>query len=231
MTLAGRLEKIETRLTPKQGVLLWLKEKQGAFKDFKEWTAFETSTDVLRRTVENVGKGVRDSLKFSKKEEEIARIELGARNQTKFLSTLPLVLNWEASTDGSKDWLLIQLLQEQHRAMAAELKAQGSFECDGWKWWRKTLVALLRRLWRQQAIVEAISARYFDQSPVLFCKQEQELKESIGSGEFLVQLYNFNKPRDRHLPAIDLKAQWRSAEQELPGEVRRFLRRVKSMCL
>ncbi len=67
MTLAGRLEKIETRLTPKRGVLLWLKEKQEAFEDFKEWTVFETSTDVLRRTVENVGKAVRDSLKYYKK--------------------------------------------------------------------------------------------------------------------------------------------------------------------
>jgi hypothetical protein len=229
MTLAGRLEKIETRLTPKQAVLLWLKEQQENFEDFADYQTGSRSA-ALVRIADNVAKAVRESLKYKRKKEEIARIELGARRQTSFLFTLPVVLNAQVSTNASKDWLLLQLLQEQRLRMAKPYKEDGVFDREEWNHWRKTLLAVLRRMWRLKATIEAVNLRYFNGCQILFDRQKTDLDENIASAECLAQVYSMTKPQGGTLPAISLAAQRRSAEHQVPDAVSELLSEVRSMC-
>jgi len=229
MTLARRLEKIETRLTPKQAVLLWWKEQQENFKDFEDCQTGARSA-ALVRIADNVAKAVRESLKYKKEEDEIARIELGARKQTSFLSALLVTLNALVSMNAKKDWLSLQLLQEQRLRMAKLCKERRVFDREEWNHWRKTLIAILRRMWKLKATIEAVSLRYYNGCQILFHIQKTELDENIASAKSLAQLYNISKPREGSLPGINLAAHWTSAEQEVPEAVSKLLSDIRSTC-
>ncbi len=221
MTLARRLERIESRLTPRQAVLLWLKEAQEEFEDFRQYQAVlaeaPRSADPLIQIPNRVAKAVRESLKYSREEEEIARFELGARRQTSFLFALLLILNRQLVVNGPGDCLWINLLEEQTLRMGLQWRDHDRIDREKWKLWRENLIALRCDLWRLKATVEAVSLRYFGGSQILFSKQEWDLNERIARTEFLAQLYNMNKRLARSLAGgINLAALRRSTEREVP---------------
>jgi hypothetical protein len=235
MSLTRRLAKIETRLTPKQAVLYWLKEARESFKDFAAYYTTELAAgpalaNLPTKIPDKVAQAVRESLRWKKSDEDIARFELEARRQTNFLLLLLISLNAELSSSISKDWLRIQLLREQHFAMAHQYKEHGLFDREEWEWWRKTLIVILCRLWRQKATTEVVSLRYYDGSGILFDKQESELQDCIATAERLAKLYNVNRRRARTLPVIDLAAVRHSTELEVPAALRELVNPVWSTC-
>jgi hypothetical protein len=234
MTLAGRLERIETRLTPKQAVLYWLKEAQEDYENFDDYLA-ELATQPSSaapwiKIPHNVAKAVRDSLRYRKCDDEIARIALRAKRRTHFLVVVPFRLNGELSVNATQDWLSVQLLQEQRVRMAEQYREHGGFDREEWEWWQKTLLALLRRLWRLKATIEAVSLRYYHGSGILFGGQERDLNECIARAECLAQVYNVNTRQGITLPAVNLAAHRRSAEREVPDAVCKLVSEVRAIC-
>lgn len=192
MSKAKRLKQIETTLTPKQAVLLWLKEAQqmGLLAYMEQQFNTPMHNAPRARLTEMVGKAVCEGLQKQGMEyQRIMRVAREAKKQTDFLVVLALDLQQEVHFECTLNEPYIELLYEKFRRMLEHF-VQGKFAPSVWKQWRKVLIVKLMNLWRLRDTLEAISKKYFDHHAILFSEDARDLDSQIRILEELVAHYN-----------------------------------------
>jgi len=106
-----RLIRIETSLTPKQAVMLWLREEhQGKVSDeYARWLIQRPASAAPRP---RVGKQVADAIRAAMKGQEPARINQAVRQGQMYADFLVLLVNrtkWAILNDSQVRWLKIAL--------------------------------------------------------------------------------------------------------------------------
>lgn len=223
MSPLQRLRRIETSLTPRQAVLLWLKEAQQlGFLGYTEKSLSSTMHEAPRaRLTEMVGKAVRESLcEQGMKRELILPAEREARKQTDFLIILIRNLHWEVHEECTLDAPYIVLLYEKFKRMLEHYTQRAAkFDPEIWEIWRAILIRRLTRMRQLSETVVAISERYFDGHPLLFPEEANTLDNNIDALEKLTKHYN---SLEGGLPAwttIDVEALASSIREQLSAQI------------
>ena len=224
MNFAKRLTRIETSLTPKQAVLLWLKETLPLGRDdwtVRAWRAPLHETPRFRISL-MVEKAVRDSLgKKGLKPEFIARVALEAQKEADFLFVLIRNVRDDVASDSLLRGIQLLLLCEKLDRMLEHFVEHERFDPEAWDKWQAALINTITPLWQQRAIIAAISARFYDQHPILFAEEENGLEQDIRMAEALATQYNSLEGGLPSWTALDLIALQSSVEAEVPAAVDR----------
>lgn len=234
MSLAKRLRKIETSLTPKQALLLWLKEAQelGVIEHLEK--SFKSPAHELPRArlTEMVGKAVRESLcKQGLKRELIVHAEQEARKQTYFLIVLVRDLQQAVDLECLLNAPYIVLLYEKLKRMLEQFTQCDSFEAVMWDMWRAVLIRRLCAMWRLRQTIMDISERYFDNHPLLFPEDTSTLEDQIHSLEESIKHYNSLEAELPVWTAIDVDALASSVREQVVEEVSERVANAKSTTL
>ena len=222
MSLAKRLARVETSLTPKQAVLLWLKEVQQLDHEAFLEKSFKCPMHEAprNRIPEMAEKAVRDSLsKKGMKPELIARAEVEAWKQADSLVVLVFNLNDQVQQNFLQSWPRLLYLCVQLRWMGEQFDEHGVFNAAEWDTWREILIATLARMWLLRATIAAVSEQHYDSHSVLFLEQETDLNQCIHGAEFMAKLYNDLEGVLPSRTAIDLTALQSSIEAQVPAAV------------
>lgn len=226
MNLAKRLTKIEASLTPKQAVLLWLKETRQLGHDdwtVRAWKAPFHETPRFRISV-MVEKAVRDSLgKKGLKPEFITRVALEAQKEADFFLVLIRHVREEVALDSPLRGLQLLLLNEKLARMLEHFVEHDIFDPEAWDEWRTALMNTISPLWQLRATIAAISARFYDHHPILFAEEENGLNQDIRMAETLAAQYNSLEGGLPSWTALDLGALQSSVEAEVPAAVDRWV--------
>jgi hypothetical protein len=214
------LVKVETSLTPKQAVLLWLKEAQqfdsGEFLEKSFKGPMHEAPRV--RIPEMAEQAVRDSLsKKGMKPELISKAALEAWKQADFMFVLVHRLNEEIMLDARQSTPYLKLLLVELGWMEYKHEEHGIF--TAWGGWRALLLDTLAPMLLLRTTIEAISEQYYDNHSVLFPDQETRLNRGIGFAEMLAKGYNNLEGALPSWSEIDLAALQSSIEAEVPAEV------------
>lgn len=222
MSVAKRLARIETSLTPKQAVLLWLKEAQQFDSDEYAEKIFTAPThEAPRNRVPRMAEeAVRGSLaKTAMEPKLIAKAELEAWKQADSLVVLVLNLNEQVQLDSRQSFPQLAFLWVQLRWMAEQHDEHGVFNATEWGDWRELLINTLVRTRLLRATIAAISERYYDSHSVLLHDHESSLDLCNQGAEQLVSAYNNLEGLLPCWTAIDLAALQSSIEAQVPVAV------------
>ena len=235
MSFERRLTKIETSLTPKQAVLLWLKEVQplGRTKCLEKalTTGAIHETPCARISIA-AANAVRESLsKQGVKEEVIASAARAARKQADFLFVLLSNLHYSVDILGTINGLRVAFLHEKYSHMLEQYLADRSLDQNDWNRWRANLIDTLAAMWRLRDTASEISTRYYDCHPLLFPENESSLTEDIRLLESLLQHYNSLQGMLPVCTAIDSDALLLSVRKDVPAEVERLAANALSTIL
>jgi hypothetical protein len=187
------LTKVETSLTPKQAVLLWLREAQQLDSDEYTEKALKTPLHeaVLVRIPNIAKRAVRDSLeRKAMAPERIEQAALEAWKQARFLIVLVLELNSETLQDAVQTAPELKLLLFHLRWLEEQLGEHGVSVAAEWELWRDLLIRTLTRLWLLRATIAAVNQQYYDGHSILFLDREYHLNMSIELAEKLARAYN-----------------------------------------
>jgi len=224
MNFAKRLTRIETSLTPKQAVLLWLKETLPLGRDdwtVRAWRAPLHETPRFRISL-MVEKAVRKSLsQKGMKEEFIAHVVLEAQKEVDFLFVLISDVRQDLALDSPLTGFQLLLLNEKLARMLEHFVEHERFDPEGWDEWRAALINTITPLWQQRAIIAAISARFYDHHPILFAEEQNGLEHDIRMAEALATQYNSLEGGLPSWTTLDLVALQSSVEAEVPAAVDR----------
>lgn len=231
---AKRLKQIETTLTPKQSVLLWLKETQQmglvAYTE-KQFTSPMCEAPKTRLT-EMVGKAVYErQIKQGIAPTIAMNFAREARNQTDFLVLLVIELHKDVHLECTLNEPYILLLNEKFERMLEHFVLQDKSELAAWERWRRVLTERLRSLWRLRGTVGALSERYFDLNPLLFPEDASSLDEHIRALEELVNHCNRLKGELPSWSAIELDPLASSVHDQITPEVAARVANAKSTTL
>jgi hypothetical protein len=193
VNLAKRLTRIETSLTPKQAVLLWLKEAQQL--DLKELLEKSFTCPMHEappvRIPEMVEKAVCDTLsKKGMKPESIAHAALEAWKQADFLFVLLCDVQQEVMSFSFQNCPYVLLLHEKLCRMLEHFCEDETFDPEAWDMWRMVLIDRLTSAWLLRETIKKVSEKYYDNSPLLFSGDENGFNRSIDSLETLANRYN-----------------------------------------
>jgi hypothetical protein len=233
MNFAKRLEKIETSLTPKQAVLLWLKEVQQADEKHRENTLWALMPEaVWNRLSKIVEAQWRDTRNRISKNVDAILVSIGKGGRSPDFSPEPLLERWEQA-----DFLVV-LVQQLNADIVLDSRETGQnlsalfgglgemgrehkepalfAECGGW---RAGFVDTLTRLWLLKATIQAISKQYYDNHSILFADEETTLEEGIEFAESLANWYNHLEGALPGWTAIDLADLQSSIAAKVPAAV------------
>jgi len=220
MSFRKRLTRIETSLTPKQAVLLWLKEVQQLDpNEFDEKVLKCPMHEAPRvRIPEMAEKAVRDSLrKKGLKPESVSEAALEAWKQADFMLVLVYLLNEEIRQEARVSTPCLRLLLVELGWMEEKHQEHGLF--TAWGGWRALFINTMTRTLLLRATIEAISKRMYDNHSLLFPDVETSLNHRIEWAELLAGGYNALEGVLPSRTAIDLAALRSSIEAEVPAEV------------
>ena len=232
MSLRKRLIKIETALTPKQAVLLWLKEVQQLDpNEFAERFFKCPMHEAPRvRIPEMAEKAVRDSLrKKGLKPESVSEAAHEAWKRADFMLVLVYLLNDEIVQDARVSTPCLRLLLVELGWMEEKHKEHGLF--TAWGGWRALFINTMTRTLLLRATIEAISERMYDNHSILFPGVETSLNHRIKWAELLAASYNALEGVLPSWTAIDLAALRSSIEAEVPAEVAKQVAHAKAKTL
>jgi len=184
VNLGKRLQRIETSLTPKQAVLLWLKGmlELDCVSYLEKSFAASPSEAPRFRIAEMVGQAVSKSLSQQKMKPELtAQVVRDAQKQADVLIVLVSHLQKCVRSECTFNAPHVLLLYEKLSRMLEQFVHQGRFEPEAWDLWRAVLMKRLLTMWQLREAIVAISARYYDGHPLLFAKDESRLNQDIPS--------------------------------------------------
>lgn len=218
MTLKKRLERIETSLTPKQAVLLFLKEilelgPEGYLRMI--WLDRKKPWELVSSAVEDA---IRQSLKGASRS-TVYRIVREAKNQADVLVLLIFNLHERVQSELSLDQPYEALLREQFRRMLREFGHEEKFQPEEWNSWRTLLIERLVRMRQLKETVATISTRHFDRHQLLFAAHEQRLSRAIVLLQELVKDYNSFAIDEFALTPIEIDAELNRRAKQLELQV------------
>jgi hypothetical protein len=169
-----RLTRIETSLTPKQAVLLWLRqEHQGrTSREYLRYTLQQPSSARPRTRVETQ---VINAIRPAMKGQEAGRIHQAVRQAQMYADFLILLVSRTNSVildDSRCRWLQIALLYEQLRNAALS-----NDNAKALNKWTGRLRELVTDVCAIQAASELIRDRFFDGECILFSDAIEDLEQ------------------------------------------------------
>jgi hypothetical protein len=169
-----RLIRIETAITPKQAVLLWLRQEyQGKTSaDYARWLIGRPFMEAPRI---RVGRQVVGAIREAMKGQDCVRIQRAARQgrmETDFLILLVLRVNNAILDHSHTRWLQLALLFEQYRN--ADL-----WDSERTNDWGVRIREFATELFSIQAASELIRDRYFDGAFILARDATEDLEQQI----------------------------------------------------
>jgi hypothetical protein len=232
MSLANRLTKIETSLTPKQAVLFWLKEvRQSDPDEYREKALrapFRESPQV--RIPQMAEDAVRNALRRKGWTwESASRPAFEAWKEACFLLDLVHQLNLEVRLDELHSRPDLMFLLVELAWMEQEHEEHGLITALGG--WRTLFIKTLTGMLLLKTTIQAISKQYYDNHSILFPDEEAALKLGIGCAEDLATGYNALEGLLPSWTAIDLPALKSSIEAEIPAAVGEQVARAKAKTL
>lgn len=234
MSQEKRVKRIETSLTPKQAVLLWLKESQQLGLVAYTEKQFNSPMHEAPRTqlTETVGSAVSEKLrKQGMKAQFISCFARQARKETDFLIVLAMDLQNEVHHECVVNEPYFMLLWEKLKRMLEHLTLQNRFEPEIWELWRGVLILRLRTLLLLRDILGAISERYFDHQPLLFREETTDFEAHIRALEELVKHYNCLKGGIPVWTAIEFNTRVSEFKEQVAYGMRRRVANAKSTTL
>jgi hypothetical protein len=229
-----RLQRIETSLTPKQAVLLWLKGmlESDNVSYLEKLFAAPRNEGTRSRMSQAVGEAVRKSLIQQRTTPELMeRIVRDAQKQADVLVILIRDLHNRVHVECTVNAPYIALLYDKLRLLLVQHVHQGEFEPEAWDLWRAVLMKRLTTMCQLRDAIAAISARYYDGHPVLFVNDDSNLNRQIASLEHLTELYN---ELENGLPvwiAINFDAGSFSMREQLSAVVAEYVAMAESITL
>jgi len=182
-----RLTHIETSLTPKQAVLLWLRqEHQG--RTLLEYARYMMRQPPTARPRTRVEGQVADAIRAAKKGQDAGRIHQAVRQGQMYADFLILLVSRMNSVilDGSRShWLQIALLYEQLRNAALiddEEKTVNE--------WAVRLRELATELFSLRRASELIQNKYFEGEGILFEDAIEDLAQQTTIVETMMHNYD-----------------------------------------
>ncbi len=213
MSIAKRLIKIETSLTPTEAVLLWLQEGQDNLDPRYD---FLTHDQPQERIPQNVMAAVQeDCKKEALPPDMIKRSAIEAWEQTAFLVALVIECHG----------FIIKVLRSEALHLFLKRAEMMFFQVDTVRWTgpeteplRNLLVEVIGKTWRGRSVVAEISRKYYDGHLVLDRPTQNALTGRINDVAESFRTYKAFEKLPSWKP-IDLAALHRSNEEQVPGIV------------
>jgi hypothetical protein len=180
VNLGKRLQRIETSLTPKQAVLLWLKGmlELGLVSYLEKSFAALPNEAPRARIGEMVGQALRKSLSQQRmKPELMASVVRDAQKQADALIVLIRQLHQCVHLECTVSAPYIVLLYETFKRLLEQFVHQDRFEPEAWDLWRAVLMKRLITMWQLREAIAVISASYYDGHPLLLAEDESKLNQ------------------------------------------------------
>jgi hypothetical protein len=221
MTLLKRLQRIETSLTPREAVLLWLKGMLELSHESYLEKVFADPRNPRLLLLKAVAEAVRENLTGPPlKPELLEHAVREAQKQADVLITLILDLHDRVRSECRLNHPYAELLFERFQRMLLEQIVQHDrSQPDAWDSWRKLLTERLSAMWQLRKTVVAINARFFDGHPLLFAADKDMLNCQIVLLEDLRKTYN---GLEHDLPgwtALNIDAQSSSMREQVEAKV------------
>jgi hypothetical protein len=232
MSQDKRVKKLETSLTPKQRILLWLEEalKFENSEYFEQLFTSPTSGSLRHEIADNVALAVGPHLKNSDwNARGAAGAELQAEKRVTFLMVLAFETNFAVQLQQSQPYAA--LLGLQLPLMCKEFQEQGIADSAAWNTWRSTLINQLRDLWLLRSMINKIREQYFDGHDILFVDNASILAKSIEFMDYIVEFYNSlggNPPAWHAIDTVNLQTE---VEGQVPAAVERTVAVAKATTL
>jgi len=234
MSVARRLKEVVTSLTPKQAVLLWLKEAQHlGVVGYLEKSYNSRACELPRaRLPEMVGNAVRESLgKQGVEAQSIEHAVREAQKQTDCLVVLIRDLHRVVTLECIVNPPYILLLHEKFRRLLEHFVHSEKFEPMSWEIWRSILIQRLSCMWRLKETIAGVSEKYFDHHPLLFPEDAETFNSQIDALEELAKHYNSFKGGFPGWTAIESGALACSLHEQVLAEVEERVARARSTTL
>ena len=176
------LTRIETALTPKQAVLLWLQENKGKTSDeYSRWLLSHPRSASPRPKVEaRVAEAIRSAMK-GKEPNQISQAIRQGQMEADFLILLVNRTNTAILDESQTRWLRIALLYERLRNAALS-----NDESDWAPTWTVSLRSLAIDVFSLQTACELIREEYFDGVCILLKDAREDLEQQARTVQQLI---------------------------------------------
>lgn len=191
MTLRKRLQKIETSLTPKEAVFLWLKEMLELSHETYVEKMFADPRNPRVLVARTVGEAIRENLSDPPLEPELLEQAVRkAQKEADMLIVLLLDLHDHVRSKCELNSVQAQVVDERFMHLLQTYVYEGRFEPCKWDSWRALLSDNLIAMRQLRETVASISDSYYDSHPLLFAADEEKLNGVIVRLEDLTNDYN-----------------------------------------
>jgi hypothetical protein len=183
----SRLTRIEASLTPKQAVLMWLRqEHQGKSSDeYVRWLIQRPPSCAPRPRLE---KQVAETIRVAMKGQDLARVQQAVRQAQMYADFLILLVNktnWAVLADSRSRWLEIALLYEQLRNVALS-----DDEEEAINQWAVHVREFAIEMLSLQETTELIQNKYFDGEFILLQDAVRNMQQQIQIVRKLLEAYD-----------------------------------------
>jgi len=226
-TSKRRLKKIEISLTPKEAVLLWLKNATTQAEDWTTYIAdrFSRGEKPPRDEIADQIEGAIHQAMKGEKADQVDQAIRQAVREGDFLFMLFFRVNIEVMAESKANMLQVSLLAEQ---------IQGIFERDSFSDekrisdqtrvadWRARALSYTGEIYCTQATIEVLERRYFDGASILVPDVADELQHQLEMLRQIISVYNdtIQVRLDRYQDQESLAAEKPEADDERPSSLR-----------
>jgi hypothetical protein len=182
-TTENRIDKIEKSLTPRQAIVVWMKEAHqfNSLSEYAVWSAGrpeEEPTD-LKRLTQRVEIAVRDRMK-GEHEVRVQRAVRAAVSEVGFLYFRCLAVNGQFAAQCQSIALLGVLSRERASAALRETTGtQSPVDRDRYDTWHEDFRSYAIQVFALKAAIEQIAKEYFDNNQVLWKSFTEQLENFI----------------------------------------------------
>ena len=200
-----RAKKLDSNLTPKQAVLLWMQEVH-AFTGFKEYFFHlkkqPHTYSPVSRLINQVAEGVKQTLK-GRPQEEIDQAVRQAYRDVLFLYYLQQQVNGKVVSEERNNWsqalLLLtkvgsmlrgqSLLDHSRKSLVADEQAAEQFRQQV-EHWKELALRSLPEIHTLRKAIDSINERYFESQGILFSSDAEGFDELLDLVEKTVGIFN-----------------------------------------
>jgi hypothetical protein len=186
----NRVKRIETSLTPKDAVVLWLRERHLVGVEKTLMNEVINSLAPRAEMAKQVGDALRQNLMRGRPLDELQRIVLEGQRQADVLVVLALELEQAVRSETRILLPHCDCLFEKLRSMIRDGCDGDELRIDCWTSWSAQVTAASIRLRRLQEIVAGISVKHYQGTPLLFEEDQDKLKLAIDLLQHLARVHD-----------------------------------------
>jgi len=184
-----RIDKVETSLTPKQAVLLWMEESHshGSIWAYALWLKEQPdSAYPLVRMPQQVREAVRAAMKGESRE-VVGRYVDSAERDVAFLFKLVYLVNARVIDDSRSTAFAFLWLLEKLKTLRGEKGKDFIKEAGAWREYTRLVMGEVDAV---HGAVDAIARRYFDSRVILSPDLAKERRDTLEAWDKVIEMYN-----------------------------------------